>query len=308
MNIHESVSDLIGNTPLVELSRYCRLHGLKARIVGKFEAVNPAGSVKDRVAKAMIEDAIARGVIDEDTVIIEPTAGNTGIGLAAIAASHGLRMVITMPESMSAERRALMSAFGAEVVLTDAAAGMKGAIDKADELAASYEKSFIPGQFTNPVNPQTHELTTGPEIWNDTDGEVDVFVAGVGTGGTLSGVGSFLKKKNPDVEVVAVEPSRSPLLSEGHAGPHGLEGIGANFVPDTLDTSVYDRVVAITEDEAFAATREMAAKEGLLVGISSGAAVAAATKVAEQPGNEGKLIVVLLPDTGERYLSTGIFG
>lgn len=307
MPIYKNVSELIGNTPLVELVNYERNHDLNATIVAKVEFVNPAGSVKDRVAKAMIDDAVLRGSIDDDTVLIEPTSGNTGIGLAALAAARGNRLVIVMPDTMSVERRNLMKAYGAELVLTDGAKGMTGAIEKARELAAEIDNSFIPGQFENPANPAAHEATTGPEIWRDTDGEVDIFVAGVGTGGTLSGVGTYLKGKNPEVEIVAVEPSGSPVLSGGKPGAHGLQGIGAGFVPDTLDTSVYDEVMLIKDEDAFEAGRELAAKEGLLVGISAGAAVAAARKLAERPENAGKLIVTLLPDTGERYLSTAMF-
>jgi len=307
MPILKNVSDLIGNTPLVELANYGKNHDLQATIAGKVELLNPAGSVKDRVAKAMIDDAVARGEIDDDTVLIEPTSGNTGIGLAALAAARGNRLVITMPDTMSVERRNLMKAYGAEVVLTDGSKGMQGAIDRANELAAEINNSFIPGQFTNPANPAAHEATTGPEIWRDTDGKIDILVAGVGTGGTLSGAGKYLKAQNPGVKVVAVEPAGSPVLSGGAAGAHGLQGIGAGFVPDTLDTTVYDEVIAIEDEEAFEAGRELAGKEGLLVGISSGAAVAAARKLAERPENFGKLIVVILPDTGERYLTTAMF-
>lgn len=308
MTVYASVAELIGNTPLVELANYEKNHGLKARIVGKVESFNPAGSIKDRIAKAMIDDALERGVIDGDTVLIEPTSGNTGIGLAALAAARGMRLIIAMPETMSVERRNLMKAYGAELVLTDGALGMKGAIARADELAAEIPNSFIVGQFTNPANPAVHEATTGPEIWEATGGDVDVFVAGVGTGGTVSGTGAYLKRMNPDVQVVAVEPVASPVLSEGRAGAHKIQGIGAGFVPDTLDTAVYDEVIAIADEDAFATGRELAAKEGLLVGISSGAAVAAARQVAERPENEGKTIVVILPDTGERYLTTAMFG
>ena len=308
MTIYASVSELIGNTPLVELTNYEKNHGLKARIVGKVESFNPAGSIKDRIAKAMIDDALERGVIDGDTVLIEPTSGNTGIGLAALAAARGMRLIIAMPETMSIERRNLMKAYGAELVLTDGALGMKGAIARADELAAEIPNSFIVGQFTNPANPAVHEATTGPEIWEATDGRVDIFVAGVGTGGTVSGAGAYLKRMNPDVQVVAVEPASSPVLSEGRAGAHKIQGIGAGFVPDTLDTAVYDEVIAVADENAFAAGRELAAKEGLLVGISSGAAVAAATELARRPENAGKTIVVILPDTGERYLTTAMFG
>ena len=308
MTIHTSVSELIGNTPLVELTNYEKNHGLKARIVGKVESFNPAGSIKDRIAKAMIDDALERGVIDGDTVLIEPTSGNTGIGLAALAAARGMRLIIAMPETMSIERRNLMKAYGAELVLTDGALGMKGAIARADELAAEIPNSFIVGQFTNPANPAVHEATTGPEIWEATDGRVDIFVAGVGTGGTVSGAGAYLKRMNPDMQVVAVEPASSPVLSEGRAGAHKIQGIGAGFVPDTLDTAVYDEVIAVADENAFAAGRELAAKEGLLVGISSGAAVAAAAELARRPENAGKTIVVILPDTGERYLTTAMFG
>ena len=307
MTIHTSVSELIGGTPLVELTNYQRNHGLKARIVGKVESFNPGGSVKDRIARAMIDKALADGLIDQDTVLIEPTSGNTGIGLAAIAAARGMRLIITMPETMSVERRNLMRAYGAELVLTDGAKGMTGAIERADQLAAEIPNSFIPGQFVNPANPAVHEATTGPEIWEATEGAVDILVAGVGTGGTISGTGAYLKAQNPDVRVVAVEPASSPVLSEGRAGAHKIQGIGAGFVPETLDTQVYDEVMAIADEDAFAAGRELAAKEGLLVGISSGAAVAAAAHLAQRPENEGKTIVVILPDTGERYLSTAMF-
>ena len=308
MTIYASVSELIGNTPLVELTNYEKNHGLKARIVGKVESFNPAGSIKDRIAKAMIDDALERGVIDGDTVLIEPTSGNTGIGLAALAAARGMRLIIAMPETMSIERRNLMKAYGAELVLTDGALGMKGAIARADELAAEIPNSFIVGQFTNPANPAVHEATTGPEIWEATDGRVDIFVAGVGTGGTVSGAGAYLKRMNPDVQVVAVEPASSPVLSEGRAGAHKIQGIGAGFVPDTLDTAVYDEVITVADEDALNVGRELAAKEGLLVGISSGAAVAAATELARRPENAGKTIVVILPDTGERYLTTAMFG
>ena len=276
--------------------------------MGKVESFNPAGSVKDRVAKAMIDDALASGKIDADTVLIEPTSGNTGIGLAAIAAARGMRLIIAMPETMSVERRNLMKAYGAELVLTDGALGMKGAIARAEELAAEIPNSFSVGQFTNPANPAVHEATTGPEIWEATGGDVDIFVAGVGTGGTVSGAGAYLKRMNPDVQVVAVEPAASPVLSEGRAGAHKIQGIGAGFVPDTLDTAVYDEVITVADEDAFAVGRELAAKEGLLVGISSGAAVAAATQLARRPENKGKTIVVILPDTGERYLTTAMFG
>ena len=307
MTIYENVSELIGNTPLVKLTNYQQNHGLNATIVGKVEFMNPAGSIKDRVAKAMLDDAFNKGIIDEGTTLIEPTSGNTGIGLASIAAARGMRLIIVMPDSMSVERRNLMKAYGAELVLTPGAKGMSGAIEKADELAAEIENSFIPGQFVNPANPAAHEASTGPEIWRDTEGKVDIFVAGVGTGGTVSGAGAYLKAQNSAIQVVAVEPADSPVLSQGVAGPHGIQGIGAGFVPDTLDTSVYDEVMTIENEEAFEAGRELAGNEGLLVGISSGAAVAAARKLAERPENAGKLIVAILPDTGERYLSTAMF-
>lgn len=307
MAIHKSVADLIGGTPLVELTSYQKNHNLKATIVGKVEFFNPAGSVKDRIAKAMIDAAVEAGKIDSDTVLIEPTSGNTGIGLAALAAARGNRLIITMPETMSIERRNLMKAYGAELVLTDGTKGMKGAIAKAQELAEEIDNSFIPSQFTNPANPAIHETTTGPEIWEATDGKVDILVAGVGTGGTVSGTGKYLKSKNPAIQVVAVEPAGSPVLSKGTAGPHKIQGIGAGFVPDTLDTDIYDEIIAIEDEEAFAAGRELASSDGLLVGISSGAATAAARKLAERPENEGKLIVAILPDTGERYLSTAMF-
>ncbi len=307
MNVHKSIAELIGHTPLVELANYERACGVPATLLGKVESFNPTGSVKDRAALAMIEAAEAAGLIDDETVLIEPTSGNTGIGLAALAAVRGNRIIITMPETMSQERRNLMRAYGAELVLTEGAKGMKGAIAKADELAAEIPNSFIPSQFTNAANPAVHERTTGPEIWEDTDGTVDILVAGVGTGGTISGTGAYLKAQNPDIQVVAVEPAGSPVLSEGRAGSHKIQGIGAGFVPDTLNTDIYDEVLAITDDEAFEAGRELAAHDGLLVGISSGAAVAAATKVAARPENAGKTIVVILPDTGERYLSTAMF-
>ena len=307
MAIHKNVSELIGNTPLVELTHYEQNHGLKATIAGKVEFFNPAGSVKDRIAKAMLDEAEAQGKIDADTVLIEPTSGNTGIGLAAIAAARGMRLILTMPETMSVERRNLAKAYGAEVVLTEGSAGMKGAIAKAEELKAEIGNAFIPGQFVNPANPAIHEATTGPEIWRDSEGKVDIFVAGVGTGGTLTGTGRYLKAQNPEVRVVAVEPATSPVLSSGTPGAHKIQGIGAGFVPDTLDTSVYDEVITVEDEEAFEAGRELAAKDGLLVGISAGAAVAAARKLAERPENEGKLIVAILPDTGERYLSTALF-
>ena len=307
MTIHKSVSELIGNTPLVELTNFEKNHNLDATILGKVELFNPAGSVKDRIAKAMIDEAVKAGKVNDDTVLIEPTSGNTGIGLAAIAAARGNRLIITMPETMSIERRNLMKAYGAEVVLTDGSKGMKGAIAKAQELAGEISNSFIPSQFTNPANPAIHEATTGPEIWRDTEGKVDILVAGVGTGGTVTGTGRYLKSQNPDVKVVAVEPAGSPVLSEGHAGAHKIQGIGAGFVPDTLDASVYDEVIAVADEDAFETGRELAAKEGLLVGISSGAAVWAAGQLAQRPENKGKTIVAILPDTGERYLSTAMF-
>ena len=307
MTIHKSVSELICNTPLVELTNFEKNHNLDATILGKVELFNPAGSVKDRIAKAMIDEAVKAGKVNDDTVLIEPTSGNTGIGLAAIAAARGNRLIITMPETMSIERRNLMKAYGAEVVLTDGSKGMKGAIAKAQELAGEISNSFIPSQFTNPANPAIHEATTGPEIWRDTEGKVDILVAGVGTGGTVTGTGRYLKSQNPDVKVVAVEPAGSPVLSEGHAGAHKIQGIGAGFIPDTLDTSVYDEVIAVADEDAFETGRELAAKEGLLVGISSGAAVWAAGQLAQRPENKGKTIVAILPDTGERYLSTAMF-
>lgn len=307
MTIHKSVSELIGNTPLVELTNFEKNHNLDATILGKVELFNPAGSVKDRIAKAMIDEAVKAGKVNDDTVLIEPTSGNTGIGLAAIAAARGNRLIITMPETMSIERRNLMKAYGAEVVLTDGSKGMKGAIAKAQELAGEISNSFIPSQFTNPANPAIHEATTGPEIWRDTEGKVDILVAGVGTGGTVTGTGRYLKSQNPDVKVVAVEPAGSPVLSEGHAGAHKIQGIGAGFIPDTLDTSVYDEVISVADEDAFETGRELAAKEGLLVGISSGAAVWAAGQLAQRSENKGKTIVAILPDTGERYLSTAMF-
>ena len=307
MTIHKSVSELIGNTPLVELSNFEKNHDLGATILGKVELFNPAGSVKDRIAKAMIDEAVKAGKVNDDTVLIEPTSGNTGIGLAAIAAARGNHLIITMPETMSIERRNLMKAYGAEVVLTDGSKGMKGAIAKAQELASEISNSFIPSQFTNPANPAIHEATTGLEIWRDTEGKVDILVAGVGTGGTVTGTGRYLKSQNPDVKVVAVEPAGSPVLSEGHAGAHKIQGIGAGFIPDTLDTSVYDEVIAVADEDAFETGRELAGKEGLLVGISSGAAVWAAGQLAQRPENKGKTIVAILPDTGARYLSTAMF-
>jgi cysteine synthase A len=305
--IYTSADQLIGKTPLLELTHIEKEEGLEAKVLGKLEYFNPAGSVKDRIAKAMIDDAEQKGLLKPDSVIIEPTSGNTGIGLASVAAARGYRIIIVMPETMSVERRQLMKAYGAELVLTEGAKGMKGAIAKADELAKEIPNSFIPGQFVNPANPSVHKATTGPEIWEDTDGAVDILVAGVGTGGTLSGTGAYLKAQNPAIQVVAVEPAGSPVLSEGRAGAHKIQGIGAGFVPETLDTAIYDEVIAIEDEEAFEAGRELAAHDGLLVGISSGAAVAAAAKLARRPENAGKNIVVILPDTGERYLSTSMF-
>lgn len=305
--IYKSLTELIGRTPLLELSNYETKHGLKARVLAKLEYFNPAGSVKDRIAKAMIDDAEQRGVLKKGSVIIEPTSGNTGIGLAAVAAARGYRVILTMPETMSMERRTLMKAYGAQIVLTEGAKGMKGAIAKAEELAETTPGSFIPGQFTNPANPAAHRATTGPEIWEDTDGKVDIFVAGVGTGGTVTGVGEYLKSKNPNVKVVVVEPADSPVLSEGRPGPHKIQGIGAGFVPAILNTSVYDEILTVQSEDAFALSRELAQTEGLLVGISSGAAAWAAAELAKRPENTGKTIVVILPDTGERYLSTALF-
>ena len=307
MRTFDKITDLIGGTPILKLNNYIALNELPANIYAKLEYFNPAGSVKDRIAKAMIDDAEAKGALKPGAVIIEPTSGNTGIGLAAVAASKGYRIILTMPETMSVERRNLLKAYGAELVLTDGAKGMKGAIAKAEELAQQIECGFIPSQFTNSANPTAHFNTTGPEIWEDTDGKVDIFVAGVGTGGTVSGVGKYLKSKNPNVKVVAVEPAGSPVLSKGVAGPHKIQGIGAGFVPETLDTKIYDEIIAVENEDAFATGRTLARKEGLLVGISSGAAVYAATQLAKRPENKGKNIVVLLPDTGDRYLSTPMF-
>ena len=307
MNIKNTITDLIGGTPLLELANLEKNEELNAKIVAKLEYFNPAGSVKDRVAKAMIDDAEQKGVLKPGSVIIEPTSGNTGRGLASVAAARGYRLIIAMPETMSIERRNLMKAYGAELVLTDGSKGMKGAIAKAQELANEIPNSFIPSQFTNPANPSAHEKTTGVEIWNDTDGKVDIFVAGVGTGGTVSGVGAYLKSKNPDVKIVAVEPTGSPVLSEGTAGPHKIQGIGAGFVPETLDTKIYDEIITVSNEDAFATGRSVARTEGVLVGISSGAAVWAAIQLAKRPENKGKTIVALLPDTGERYLSTPMF-
>lgn len=306
-DIKKGFLDLVGNTPIAELSKFAEKLGAKARILAKLEYFNPAGSVKDRIAKAMIEDAEQRGVLKPGAVIIEPTSGNTGIGLAAVAASKGYRIILTMPDTMSIERRNLLKAYGAELVLTDGALGMKGAIAKAEELAKEIPGSFIPGQFDNPANPAIHKATTAVEIWNQTDGKVDIFVAGVGTGGTITGVGEFLKEKNPNIKVVAVEPSASPVLSEGKAGPHKIQGIGAGFVPNTLNISVYDEVIKVDNEDAFATGKEIALTEGILVGISSGAAAWAAVQLSKRPENEGKNIVVILPDTGDRYLSTPLF-
>ena len=306
MKIVKSIIDLVGHTPTVELVRLEKKYGLKARLCAKLEYFNPAGSAKDRIAKAMILDAISKGKIDRDSVIIEPTSGNTGIGLAFVCGTFGMRTILTMPDTMSKERQDLLKAYGAEIILTDGKLGMKGAIDKANELAASIPNSYIPGQFTNPVNPKAHFETTGPEIWKDTEEKVDIFVTGVGTGGTLSGTGKYLKKMNPNIKVVAVEPEKSPLLSGGQAAPHGLQGIGANFIPETLDKNIIDEVITVGDEEAYAQTKELS-EEGILVGISSGAAVVAAKKIAQRPENEGKLIVTLLPDNGERYISTGVF-
>jgi len=305
--IYTSADQLVGNTPLLELTHLEKKYGLKATLLGKLEYFNPAGSVKDRIAKAMIDDAEAKGLLKPGSVIIEPTSGNTGIGLASVAAAKGYRIIIVMPETMSVERRQLMKAYGAELVLTDGTQGMKGAIAKADELAKEIPDSFIPGQFVNPANPAVHRVTTGPEIWTDTDGKVDIFVAGVGTGGTITGVGEFLKSKNPEVKIVAVEPSASPVLSEGKAGPHKIQGIGAGFVPDVLNTKVYDEIIPVSNEDAFATGREIGQAEGVLVGISSGAAVWAALQLANRPENADKNIVILLPDTGDRYLSTPMF-
>ena len=305
--IYKSAAELIGNTPLVEVSNIEKELGLEARVLVKLEYFNPAGSVKDRVGKAMIEDAEEKGLLKEGSVIIEPTSGNTGIGLASIAAAKGYRMILTMPETMSVERRNILKAYGAEIVLTEGSKGMAGAVAKAEELASEIEGGFIPGQFVNPANPAIHRATTGPEIWEDTDGEVDIFIAGVGTGGTVTGVGEYLISQNPNVKIVALEPDTSPLLSEGKAGPHKIQGIGANFVPEVLKTGVYDEIYRATADEAFAAAKLLAKKEGISVGISSGAALSAAIELAKRPENKGKTIVALLPDSGDRYYSTPLF-
>ncbi len=305
--IYTSADQLIGRTPLLELTHIEKEFGLEARILGKLEYFNPAGSVKDRIAKGMIDDAEEKGLLKPGSVMIEPTSGNTGIGLAAVAAARGYRILIVMPETMSVERRQLMKAYGAELVLTDGAKGMKGAIAKAEELAKEIENSFIPGQFVNPANPEVHRTTTGPEIWEDTDGQVDIFVAGVGTGGTVTGVGSYLKSQNPAIQIVAVEPAASPVLSKGTAGAHKIQGIGAGFVPEVLDTEVYNEIIPVENEDAFATGRTIGRAEGVLVGISSGAALWAAIQLAKRPENKGKTIVALLPDTGERYLSTALF-
>ena len=307
MPIHTNVTELVGHTPLLELTKLEKKYGLKARLVVKLELFNPAGSVKDRIAKGMIEAAEAQGLLKPDSVIIEPTSGNTGIGLASIAAAKGYRIILTMPETMSIERRKILKAYGAELVLTEGAKGMKGAIEKADQLAAEIPNSFIPGQFINRINPIVHNATTGPEIWNDADGHVDAFVAGIGTGGTITGTGHFLKSMNPDIKVFAVEPAGSPVLSQGHGGPHKIQGIGAGFVPDVLDTKVYDEIIDVADEDAFELGREIARTEGVLVGISSGAALGAAIQVAKRPEFEGKTVVALLADTGERYLSSAMF-
>lgn len=307
MRIYQKITDLIGNTPLMELTNFEKAHQLNTRLLAKLEYFNPAGSAKDRIAKAMLDKAEEEGKISDGATIIEPTSGNTGIGLAAVAAARGYRVVLTMPETMSVERRNLLKAYGAEIVLTDGAKGMQGAIEKAEELAAQTPGSFIPSQFENPANPHVHKLTTGPEIWADTDGKVDIFVAGVGTGGTISGIGEYLKEKNPNVKIVAVEPEASPVLSKGTAGPHKIQGIGAGFVPKTLNTEIYDEIITVDHKDAFAVGKELARSEGVLVGISSGAAVWAAAELAKREENRGKTIVALLPDTGERYLSTPMF-
>ena len=305
--VYDSILDLVGKTPLVELKRIEEKEGLQAKLIAKVESFNPAGSVKDRIAKAMIEDAEAKGLLKEGSVIIEPTSGNTGIGLAAAATVKGYRMILTMPETMSVERRNIVKAYGAEVVLTDGTKGMKGSIEKAYELAKEIPNSFIAGQFVNPANPATHKKTTGPEIWEDTDGEVDIFVAGVGTGGTITGTGEYLKEKKPEVKIVAVEPASSPVLSDGVSGPHKIQGIGAGFVPDTLNTSIYDEIIKVENEDAFETGRYLAAEEAILAGISSGAALYAAIQLAKREENKGKTIVVLLPDNGDRYYSTALF-
>ena len=305
--IYSSMTQLIGKTPLMKVLNYKNKLNLDADILVKLECFNPAGSAKDRIALAMIEDAEKKGILKKDSVIIEPTSGNTAIGIAAVAKSKGYRVILTMPETMSLERRNLLKAYGAELVLTEGKKGMQGAVDKAEELANEFEGSFIPGQFKNPANSQIHYLTTGPEIWNDTDGKIDIFVAGIGTGGTITGVGKFLKEKNPDIKIIAVEPAASPLLSKGQAGPHGIQGIGANFVPDVLDKNIYDDIICVKEEDAYSTGKMMAQTEGILVGISSGASLWAATELAKMPENKGKTIVAFMPDTGERYLSTKMF-
>lgn len=305
--IYKSLTELIGRTPLLEFTNYNKKHNLGGKIIGKLEYFNPAGSVKDRIAYAMVADAEEKGLLKPGSVIIEPTSGNTGIGLASVAAARGYRIILTMPETMSVERRNLLKAYGAEIILTDGAKGMKGAIAKADELAREIENAFIPSQFSNPANPLIHQKTTGPEIWEDTDGNVDIFVSGIGTGGTITGAGEYLKSKNPNIKIIAVEPTDSPVLSQGKIGPHKIQGIGAGFVPDTLNTKIYDEIITVTNDDAFNTGREIARTEGLLVGISAGAAIFAAAELAKRPENAGKNIVVILPDTGERYLSTPLF-
>jgi len=305
--IYKSLTDLIGKTPLLELSNYNKKNNLSAKVIAKLEYFNPAGSVKDRIAYAMVIDAEEKGLLKTNSVIIEPTSGNTGIGLASVAAARGYRVILTMPDTMSIERRSLLKAYGAEIVLTEGAKGMKGAIDKADELSADMENSYVPSQFSNPSNPLIHKKTTGPEIWEDTDGKVDIFVSGIGTGGTITGAGEYLKSQNPNIKIVAVEPIDSPVLSEGKAGPHKIQGIGAGFIPDTLNTKIYDEIITVSNEDAFALGKEIAKTEGLLVGISSGAAIFAATELAKRSENAGKTIVVILPDTGERYLSTALF-
>ncbi len=305
--VYQNITELIGGTPLLRASNYIKKHQLGADILVKLEYFNPAGSVKDRISKAMIEEAEAKGLLNKDSVLIEPTSGNTGIGLASIAAARGYRAILTMPETMSVERRNLLKAYGAEIVLTDGAAGMRGAIAKAEELAKEIPNAYIPSQFTNPANPAAHRATTGPEIWEDTEGKVDIFIAGIGTGGTLTGVGEYLKEKNPAIQIIAVEPADSPVLSKGIAGPHKIQGIGAGFVPETLNTKIYDEIIAVENEDAFLYGREFARSEGVLVGISSGAAFAAAVELAKRPENQGKTIVALLPDTGDRYLSTPLF-